>query len=215
MAFLFTDGLSIPFFSAGRNFSRNVSLSRTLTYGARVPVPDWLLNVNWVSGSANATTVQRDEEGGEDQMTAVGVAVGDHVVVDVNPHLHSPSVSEDKKTSPTSGSGGGNFTPNREVTFLEPEGGEKGRGKQGDEVNVVVPAASTSAPVQSLVQIPATRVQMKEVLVSEDAVMPTMAAQVPPTMTTTSTQHATGLGEVQQNVVADPVLKVVRFHSAQ
>jgi hypothetical protein len=54
------------------------------------------------------------------------------------------------------------------------EGGEKERGKQGDEVNVVVPAALTSAPAPSLVQIPATRVQMK---VSEDVVMPTTAAQ--------------------------------------
>jgi hypothetical protein len=43
-------------------------------------------------------------------------------------------------------------------------------------VNVVVPAALTSAPAPSLVQIPATRVQMKEV-VSEDVVMPTTAAQ--------------------------------------
>lgn len=213
-------GLSIPFFSAGRNFSRNVSLSRTLTYGARVPVPDWLLNVNWVPGSANATTIQRDEEA-DDQMTAVGVRVGEHVVVDVNPHahLHSRSVSEDKKTS-------GNVTPKREVSFLEME---KERGKQGDEM---VPAASTSAPVPSLVQIPEARVQMKGVLVGEDAVMPTTTAaqglskmaeplpsmvtstsptaQVPSAMTTPST-----LGEMQQNVVADPVLKVVRFPSAQ
>jgi hypothetical protein len=43
-------------------------------------------------------------------------------------------------------------------------------------VNVVVPAALTSAPAPSLVQIPAIRVQMKEV-VSEDVVMPTTAAQ--------------------------------------
>ena len=55
-----------------------------------------------MSGSANATMVQRDEEGGEDQMTAVGVGVGEHIVVDVNPHLHSRSVTEDKKTSPAS-----------------------------------------------------------------------------------------------------------------
>jgi hypothetical protein len=31
-------------------------------------MPDWLLNVSWLSGSANATTFQRDEEGGDDQM---------------------------------------------------------------------------------------------------------------------------------------------------
>ena len=160
-------------------------------------------------------------------MTAVGVGVGEHVVVDVNPHLHSQSASEDKKTSPIRS---GNVTPKREVTFLEREDGEKGRGNKRDEPNVVVPAASTSTPALSLVQIPATRVQMKEVPASEDVVIPTTAAQalsktaqpLPSTVTPTSptaqvpfTQHATGLGELQQSVVDDPVLKVVRFPSAQ
>ena len=56
------------------------------------------------------------------------------------------------------------------LVFLE-------RGKQGDEVNVVVPTASTSAPAPSLAQIPATRMQMKEVPEGEDVVTPTMAAQ--------------------------------------
>lgn len=42
--------------------------------------------------------------------------------------------------------------------------------EQGDEVNLVVHAASTSAPASGLVQIPATGVQ------SEDVVMPTTAA---------------------------------------
>jgi len=78
-------------------------------------------------------------------------------VVDINPHLHSRSVSEDKRTGPTSGSG--NVTPKREVSFLERGGGEKERGKkQGNEVNILP-----------------TRMQMKEVPVSEDAVMPTTA----------------------------------------
>jgi hypothetical protein len=59
-------------------------------------------------------------------------------VVDINPHLHSRSVSEDKRTGPTSGSG--NVTPKREVSFLERGGGEKERGKkQGNEVNVCGP----------------------------------------------------------------------------
>ena len=40
------------------------------------------------------------------------------------------------------------------------------REKQRDEGNVVVPAASTSAPAPGFVQIPASGVQMKEVLVS-------------------------------------------------
>lgn len=188
------------------------------------------MNVNWVSGSANATTVQRE---GDDEMTAVGLGVGvvDHVVVDVNPHLRSRSLSEVKETSPASGSGSGHVTPKREVTFLEREGGQKERGKrQGDEVNVVVPAASTSAHAPSVIQIPATRVEMKEVPASEDVVMPTTAPQalsktaqpLPSTVTPTSptaqvpsTQHATVLGELQQSVVDDPVLKVVRFPSAQ
>ena len=99
-------------------------------------------------------------------------------------------------------------------------------------MNVVVPAASTSAHAPSVIQIPATRVEMKEVPVSEDVVMPTTATAaqalsktaqpLPSTVTPTSptaqvpsTQHATGLGELQQSVVADPVLKVVRFPSAQ
>ena len=162
-------------------------------------------------------------------MTAVGVGVGEHVLVDVDPHLHSRSVNEDQKTS-GSGSGSGHVTPKREVTFLEREDGKKGRGKKRDELTVVVPAASTSTPALSLVQIPATRVQMKEVPASEDVVMPTTAAQalsktaqpLPSTVTPTSptaqipsTQHATVLGELPQSVVDDPVLKVVRFPSAQ
>lgn len=39
------DGLSIPFFNIGRNVSRNVSLSRTLTNQLR-SYPDWLLGTN-------------------------------------------------------------------------------------------------------------------------------------------------------------------------
>jgi len=39
------DGLSIPFFNIGRNVSRNVSLSKTLTNPLR-SYPDWLLGVN-------------------------------------------------------------------------------------------------------------------------------------------------------------------------
>ena len=179
-------------------------------------MPDWLLNVNWVSGSANATTVQRDEEAGEDQMTAVGVGVGEHVGVDVNPHSHSRSASEDKNLIRS-----GDVTPKREVTFLEREGGEKERGNQGDEVNVVVPAASTSAPASEDGVMPTTAAQALSrtaqplpSTVTSTTLSPT--AQVPSTMTTTSTQHATGLSaEMQQNVVADPVLKVVRFPSAQ
>ena len=73
------------------------------------------MNVNGASVSANAATVQRDEE-------AVGVGVGEHFLVDVNPHLCSRLVSEDKKTSPTSGSE--NVTQKREVSFLDREGGE-------------------------------------------------------------------------------------------
>ena len=39
-----------------------------------------------MSGSANGTTVlQRDE----DQMPTAGVGMGERVVIDVNPHLHS------------------------------------------------------------------------------------------------------------------------------
>lgn len=39
------DGLSIPFFNFGRNVSRTVSLSATLTSRTRV-YPDWLLGIN-------------------------------------------------------------------------------------------------------------------------------------------------------------------------
>jgi hypothetical protein len=39
------DGLSIPFFNIGRNVSRNVSLSKTLTNPLR-SYPDWLLGIN-------------------------------------------------------------------------------------------------------------------------------------------------------------------------
>ena len=41
---MFTDGLSIPFFSIGRQVhSRTVSLSATLTTRSRGDAPDWLL----------------------------------------------------------------------------------------------------------------------------------------------------------------------------
>ena len=86
-------------------------------------------------------------------------------------------MSEDNKTR-TSRSG--DVTPKREVSFLERAGGEKESGKQGDGVNVMVPAASTSAPAPSLLQVPVTRVQMKEVPVSEGVIMPTTAAQALP-----------------------------------
>jgi hypothetical protein len=69
-------------------------------------------------------------------------------LLNVNPHLHSRSVSEDKKTSPISGSG--NVTLKREVNFF-------GEG----EVDAMVPAASMSAPAPSLVEILVTRAQMK------------------------------------------------------
>ena len=57
-------------------------------------------------------------------------------------------MSEDNKTR-TSGSG--DVTPKREVGFLERARGEKESGKQGDGVNVMVPAALTSAPAQPIV----------------------------------------------------------------
>lgn len=41
----FTDGLSIPFFSFGRNVSRNVSLSHTLT-NPSWSYPEWLVGIN-------------------------------------------------------------------------------------------------------------------------------------------------------------------------
>lgn len=40
-----TDGLSIPFFTFGRNLSRTVTLSKTLT-SRTVQYPEWLLGVN-------------------------------------------------------------------------------------------------------------------------------------------------------------------------
>ena len=77
-------------------------------------------------------------------------------------YIYTPyqrSVNEDKKTS---GSGSGKVTLKREVTFLEREDGEKGRGNERDELNIVVPGALTSTPARSLVQMPATRVEMSK-----------------------------------------------------
>jgi hypothetical protein len=113
MVFFFTDGLFIPFFNAGWNFSRNVSPLPYTDLRSEGPRTRLALEGQWVFDSGNATTVQRDEE---DQMTAVevGVGVGEYVLVDVNPHLRSRSVSEDNMTSE---SGSGNVTPKREVVF--------------------------------------------------------------------------------------------------
>ncbi|EDR13493.1 uncharacterized protein LACBIDRAFT_308480 [Laccaria bicolor S238N-H82] len=47
-----------------------------MTYGARVPVPDWHLNVNWVSGSPNVTTVERNDEGDDHMMAVVVIDKG-------------------------------------------------------------------------------------------------------------------------------------------
>jgi hypothetical protein len=54
------DGLSIPFFNIGRNLSRNVSLTRTLTQPLRTP--DWLLRTN-----GNPTLPQQSQADSSEQ----------------------------------------------------------------------------------------------------------------------------------------------------
>ena len=64
-------------------------------------------------------------------------------------------------------------------------------------MNVVEPAALTSTPAPSLLQIPGTRAQMKEVPVSEDVIMPTTAAQALPSIAQKSYFRSLGLKSIQ------------------
>jgi hypothetical protein len=50
------DGLSIPFFNLGKNFSRTVSLTTTLTSPGSRFQPDWILNINRIAPILQETT---------------------------------------------------------------------------------------------------------------------------------------------------------------
>lgn len=76
---LFTDGLSIPFFSFGRTVSRTVSLSATLTQAGRrsKEAPDWLLWVPRVPAPAAKGDIERLDgpvAGPSSSSTPVGVS---------------------------------------------------------------------------------------------------------------------------------------------
>ena len=50
------DGLSIPFFNLGKNVSRTVSLTTTLTSSSPRFQPDWVLNVNRIVATLQEST---------------------------------------------------------------------------------------------------------------------------------------------------------------